>query len=137
MNERPLMYFGHPINFYNTPKEADLVRIIEARFPEYALENPNQRHHQQGYVDWKAQKGNGMQYYFQIVLPKMDAGIFLCFEDRMFGFGVFGEAEFIAQRGNPIWEIDVEGNITTMRLDTNRLLTIEETKKRIYPNYSK
>ena len=133
MESKPLLYFGHPINFYNTPKEVELIRVISAQFPQYAIENPNQPHHQQGYQKWKAEKGNGMRYYFEEVLPGMAAGVFLTFADGMFGKGVFGEAEFISARGNPIWEINLEGQIRAMMLDTQRMLTIEQTRERIYP----
>ena len=133
MEEKPLMYFGHPINFYNTPKEIELLEVIERNFPQYSIENPNQPHHQNGYQRFKAERGNGMKYYFEEVLPKMNAGIFLTFEDGMFGIGVFGEAEFISSRGNPIWEVNLEGQIRTMFLEQQRKLTIEQTRERIYP----
>jgi len=133
MEQKPLIYFGHPINFYNTPDEERLLRLISRNFPQYAIENPNQLHHQEGYKKYKAQFGNGMRYYFEEVLPRMKAGIFLCFEDGMFGKGVFGEAEFISSRGNPIWEVNLEEQIREMILDPKRCLTVEQTRKRIYP----
>lgn len=134
MAEKPLMYFGHPINFYNTTKEAELIRAIETRFPEYSVENPNQPFHQEMYKKWKAEKGSGMKYYFEELLPRMAAGTFLAFEDKMFGAGVFGEAESIHNQRKPIWEISLDSIITPMVIDTSRMLSIEETRKRVYGN---
>ncbi|MBR9683662.1 hypothetical protein GOV03_03930 [Candidatus Woesearchaeota archaeon] len=126
------IYFGHPVNTYNTEQETDLSAIIQQHFPEYEVENPNQPHHQEGYQRWKAEKGNGMQYYFQEVLPEMAAGIFLAFEDGMLGAGVYGEAESLHQDGKPIYEISLEGKISELDLDPQRFLTIEETRARVY-----
>lgn len=133
------IYFGHPVNFYegsefNTHgnKESELIKIISRRFPEYKIENPNQPPHQRNYVKWKEEKGNGMKYYFEKVLPKMNAGIFLCFEDGMFGKGVFGEAENLWKRKKDIWEINPEGRIRRMFPKPSLCLSYEETRKRVY-----
>ena len=132
MNKKPLIYFGHPVNFYNTDKEEELVAIIEEEMPGYDIENPNQPKHQEGYQSFKREKGNGMKYYFEEVLPDMDAGIFLSFEDKMFGAGVYGEAENIFHQGKPIFEITTKGSINPMTLDRSRFLSIEDTRKRVY-----
>ncbi|MBU4069837.1 MAG: hypothetical protein KJ646_02545 [Nanoarchaeota archaeon] len=132
MENKPLMYFGHPINFYNTKKEKKLIIAIQEKFPEYYIENPNQLIHKDNYIKWKERTGNGMNYYFKIVLPKMEGGTFLCFEDGMFGAGVFGEAEFLKDSGKLIYEINLEEKIKEMILDSSRTLSIKETKKRVY-----
>lgn len=127
------IYFGHPINFYNTSDEEKLVKAIEERFLMMEVENPNQPHHQEGYERWKQRRSCGMDYYFQEVLPKMAAGVFLSFADGMFGAGVWSEAIAIASAGKPIYEIDLEGRIETLKLDPHRKLTIVETRERVYP----
>jgi len=139
MENKPLMYFGHPINFYigskfnvHGNKENELIETIKERFPEYNIENPNQLIHKDNYIKWKERTGNGMDYYFKVVLPKMGAGTFLCFEDRMFGAGVFGEAEFLKDSGKLIYEINLKKGIKEMILDFSRALSIKETKKRVY-----
>ncbi len=126
------IYFGHPIDIYNTEKEKDLIEDIKKGFPEYVVENPNQPHHAEGYKIWKEKTGYGMDYFFKEVLPKMEAGIFLPFEDGKWGAGVYGEAEFLYERGKPIYEIDLEGRIKEMDLDMSRVLSIEETRARVY-----
>ncbi len=127
-----LIYFGHPVNTYNTKKESELIEIIEKNFPHLKVENPNQKHHQEGYKRFKQETGIGMNYYFQEVLPKMRAGIFLAFEDGMLGAGVYGEAEWLFNNDRRIYEITFKGDITNLILDENRKLSVEDTRDRVY-----
>jgi len=126
------IYFGHPVNVYNTPKEEELVNIIEAYFPQFEVENPNKHIHSENYVKWKAEKGNGMLYFTEVVLPSMESGVFLPFEDSMFGAGVYKEAAFLHQLGKPIYEISFNGTIANMTLDEARNLSVPETRERVY-----
>ena len=74
-----------------------------------------------------------MDYYREVVLPNCDSGIFLPFEDGMFGAGVFGEAEELYRHRKPIWEITQEGIIYPLPvLDRMKRLSIAETRKRVY-----
>ena len=126
------IYFAHPINVYNTPLEAELMTKILESFPGWIIENPNQEHHQDGYQRWKKEHGNGMDYYYKEVLPWCNAGIFLPFRDGKWGAGVFGEAEFLAERGWPIFQITHEGLITGIEnLLAIPVLSIVDTRKRI------
>jgi hypothetical protein len=134
MGEKARIYFGHPVNFYNIPKELELIKIIEKEFPLFIVENPNQPHHQEGYQRYKRETGKGMDYYFREVLPKMAVGIFLPFEDGKFGAGVFGEAEFLYNREKLIYEINLDGKTNPLSLDFSKKLSIDETRKRVYPN---
>ena len=126
------VYFGHPINFYNTAKEAELIEIIQKEFPGFDIENPNQTHHTRNYLEWKKEKGSGMAYFFDIVLPGCEKGVFMSFEDGMFGAGVFGEAEAMQRMERPIYELNVRGIIIPMLIDYSRKLSIEETRERVY-----
>lgn len=126
------IYFGHPVNIYNTPKEEELVKIIENHFSQFELENPNQLHHSQNYIKWKTEKGDGMLYFTEVVLPSVEAGIFLPFEDSMFGAGVYKEAVFLYDLGKRIYEISFDGNIADMVLDEARKLSVSETRERVY-----
>lgn len=127
------VYFGHPVNFYNTPDESRLVERIQAYFPNGQIENPNQPKHDEGYKKWKLEKGSGMKYFFEEVLPQMEVGVFLPFEDGFFGAGVYGEAEHLNKvLGRKIFEISLEGKVRSMSLDPARCLSVEETRKRIY-----
>lgn len=126
------IYFGHPINTYNTPLEAYLMNIISSAIPGWIIENPNQEHHQIGYQTWKERNGNGMSYYYEKVLPKCSAGIFLPFRDGKWGIGVYGEAEYLGQCRRPIYKITHEGVITLVQnIYEIPILSIEETRKRI------
>ena len=125
------LYFGHPVNTYNTKKELELAEIIQKEFPDHLLENPNHPRHQEAYREWKERTGNGMDYFFTQVLPLMSAGIFLPFTDRMFGAGVFGEAAFIAARKKPVYEISYAGKIVKLKIEPARALSIEQTRERL------
>ena len=130
---KPSLYFGHPVNTYDTDLEHALIGVIGARFPEYLVENPNRPEHQRAYREWKARTGNGMDYYYRKVLPNMDAGIFLPFEDGMWGAGVYHEAAFLHSAGKPVWGITWNGMpIFIPSLNPEFALSIEETKKRVY-----
>lgn len=126
------LYFGHPINFNNTPKERQLVSKIEAEFSSCIIENPNSPVHQEGYRRFKAERQNGMLYYFEEVLPKMAGGVFLPFDDGFFGAGVYGEARFLHERHKPIFQITLHGAISILDIREARALSVEETRKRVY-----
>lgn len=136
----PAIYFAHPVNYYvgskfNTHgnKENELVEIIFRNLP-YAVYNPNQLHNQENYVLWKNETGSGMNYYFDVILPHMDAGIVLPFEDGMIGAGAFGEIEKFVLSSRPAYEITESGIITPIKkLDYSRKLSIEDTQLRVYP----
>jgi len=131
MAETRKIYFGHPISFYNTTKESFLIKRIKEAFPEFEIENPNSKIHRENYEKWKIEKGNGMRYFIEKVIPKMDAGVFLAFEDKNFGAGVAKEAEELTKLGKPTYEINFNGEIFALNLDFGRFLTIEETRKRL------
>jgi len=129
----PKIYFGHPVNTYNTSLEERLMASIQRNFPDHKIENPSEPHHQGGYQKWKQETGNGMNYYFEIVLPSCDTGgVFLPFRDGMWGAGIFSEAEFLTQRERHIWQINAGGFIIPVtQLGEYRKLSIEETRARI------
>jgi hypothetical protein len=131
--QRERIYFGHPINFYNTPKEAELVRKIQERFPNCDVISPHLPVHKEGYQRYKLEKGNGMLYFETEVLPAMDAGVFLPFEDGKFGAGVFREMKFLRERIRPIFGISLEGFLWVIDINSAEALTVEETRKRVYP----
>jgi hypothetical protein len=132
MDIKPKIYFGHPINLYNTLLERELIEAIRTHFPEWDIENPNQSHHFQGYNRRKNEGGRGMDYFFEEVLPQMDGGIFLAFEDGKFGAGVFGEAGWLRDHQHPIFEIGRDKKIGELELDDSRKLSIDETRTRVY-----
>ena len=125
------MYFGHPVNVYDTELERFLLRKICEEFPDWAIENPNQKHHAEGYQHYK-EIGRGMNYYFEEVLPYCDGGIFLPFRDGAWGAGVYGEARALSAQGCGIWQIDADGVISHASLLTHaHVLSVEETRARI------
>lgn len=129
---RKKLYFGHPINTYNTELEDKLLQKISEIFPDWDIENPNQKHHQEGYKRRKEAHENGMDYFYKEVLPQCDGGVFLPFRDGSWGAGIFGEAEFLLEIGRPIWQIATDGVVTQITdLASVSLLSVEETISRV------
>lgn len=126
------IYFGHPINTYDTELERELLRVTSAAFPKMHIENPNQKHHQEGYKFWKEKYGNGMNYFYKEVLPACGAGIFLPFRDGKWGAGIFGEALFLFKRKCLIYQITHRGLMEKLiNLKSIPILSIEETRLRL------
>ena len=126
------LYFGHPINTYNTDLERQLILSINVAFPDCVIENPNAQKHQDGYVLWREKIGNGMAYFIEEVLPHCGSGIFLAFRDGKFGSGVVSEMRFFTERNYPTWEILPNGDISALKTPhADRILSVEETRSRI------
>lgn len=128
---RQKMYFGQPINVYGTELQQRLLKAIAAAFPDWDIENPDQERHSAGYRRRVDEGGRGMDYYFEEVLPGCLAGTFLPFRDGKFGTGVYAEAKCLHDHGCLIYEIDADCRITSLLPDERRVLTVEETRKRI------
>jgi len=138
MSGRERIYFGHPVNVYGTPLQADLLARIAGRFPEYEILNPDAPEHEAAYKEYAKTrvdadgKPTGMGYFFEEVLPTCRAGVFLPFRDGLFGKGVFGEAAWLMVRGFPVWEISPHGVIVPIRdFSPSRCLSRDQTRERI------
>jgi len=130
------LYFGHPINTYNTPLEKSLLGTIQDHFGKvFETFNPNQEKCAKKYAEYSKIPGKrGMDYYFEEVLPNMDAGIFLPYSDGKFGKGVYSEAQTINKANKRIWQITHRGIITPLNLTEENCLSVEETRARVYAN---
>lgn len=128
------LWFGHPVNIYNTELEARLLRKISEAFPDWEIENPNQETHQEEYRRWKDRTGNGMDYFIRVILPNCQGGVFLPFRDGAWGAGVFKEAKFLADNGCPLWMITADGALVTVTLSAVHALSVDETRARIRTN---
>lgn len=103
---RPKLYFAHPVNTYDTDLEKDMLSRLKRFFPEFYIENPNQLHHQEEYMEWKNNKPgkSGMDYFYEKVLAKCDAGTVGCpFLDGKLGAGVAGEMIYHLKKNKKIW----------------------------------
>lgn len=110
------LYFAHPVNVYDEPIEQQMISLVQAWFPDYEIENPNQPCHQKGYTEWKEKYGNGMRYFYEIVLPSCKAGcVAMPFLDGLLGAGVAGEV---------IWYL--ARNMRTYLIEPPKLTTIRE-----------
>lgn len=127
------VYFGRPLNVYDTPLDIKLTAFIQKVFSGWEIEDPNQEKHREGYQHWMEKTGRGMNYYFQEVLPQMDSGVFLSFPDGKFGAGVYSEAECLFKLDKLIWKISPLVVMSTMRnMSELEVLSVEETRRRIY-----
>lgn len=127
----PIIYFAHPVNTYGTPLEKELLDALARAFPDCEVLNPNAPEHDKGYREWKERTGRGMQYFYREVLPACSSGVFLAFRDGKWPKGVFGEAENLAKRGCPIFQIFPDGTIAKIELAEVEPLTVDETRARI------
>ena len=132
------LYFGHPINVYGTPLQASLLQAIASTFKGWEIVNPDGPEHSAAYQEYAKTrvdgdgKPTGMGYFFEVILPTCQGGVFLPFRDDMFGKGVFGEALWLFERSFPVWQITHQSVIFPIQhLDLGRCLTREATRERI------
>lgn len=68
------LYFGHPIDRYDTDQEDRLLNAIKSRFP-VKIVTPGSDHHQRAYDEYKQDHDKGMKYFLNEVLPDCDGGV--------------------------------------------------------------
>ena len=133
------IYFGHPINTYDTKLELLIIAAIHREFPNAKLVNPNQIHHQYAFQRCQGLLGDGMKYFLEEVLPGCEGGVFLPFRDGLFGAGVAKEALVLLKEAKPIWSVTVgDDEITFIPIksqDQIKSLTLEETLLRLENPY--
>jgi hypothetical protein len=122
-----MIYYAHPVSTYGTATEFDDVTRIATSLG--AVINPNTPEHHAGYEACKAASGDGMVYFYDEVLPLCAACVVRAFDDEMIGAGVWGEAEWFATRGLPVYEIGER--IELLTLDPVRRLSVDETRLRL------
>lgn len=129
------LYFAHPINVYGTELEQKLLRALAARFPGWTIVNPDGPEHEEGYQRWKRRTGKGMGYFLEEVLPKCHGRVVMPFRDGKWGSGVFTEAEFLENRGFPLWLVTHRCSIAETSVAEakacGRVLSADETRTRI------
>lgn len=117
------IYFAHPTADYGTPLEAAAIALIQARFPDATIVNPNSPEHHAGY------ERAGMDYFFAEVLPTCNACVYIGFDDEMIGAGVAAEFLWFQARGFRTWELFWPSK-TAAHDERGRVLTIDETRAR-------
>jgi hypothetical protein len=128
------IYFGHPVNTYNTPLEKSLLTYLQESFPGCEIINPNSAEHDAGYKHYHQDRADGMAYFYAEVLPHCATGVFLPFGDGMWAAGCAGEANwFLAKRCDTIWRIDPDWRLVQMsNLPDHLILSVPATRERIY-----
>lgn len=127
------IYFGHPVNTYNTEFEKSIEEKINTLFSQYDILNPNGKQHQEGYQEFKKKYGNGMKYFYEEVLPQTEAGIYLLFPEGTLGAGVGGEMNYHIDNGKPVFIMNHRKDLIHERKFSNlSILSVEETRDRVY-----
>lgn len=121
------VYYAHPIWFYDTDDERADVEEIARQLG--GVLNPNAPEHNTGYRERKARTGNGMDYFYEDVLPGCRACVFRADRDGRISSGVAGEVSWFIERGRPVYEI-VDGALVPAGLDPTRVMSIEESRRR-------
>lgn len=111
MSKQDVLYFAHAVNAYDTPYETAAIALISETFPRADIENPNQPHHQEGYVAYQERTAKnrddhkGMSYFYDEVLPNCTGCVSMPFLDGRFGLGVAGETKQCLENGLPTYGI--------------------------------
>lgn len=119
------IYFAHPVTDYGTEREANAVAVLESYWKEsrgqrLEIENPNQPHHQAGYV------AGGMDY-FKGVVDACWSLAFMRFPNGAIGAGVGREIRWAIINGKMIYEI-FDGRIYQARSMPTPVLSVEDTR---------
>lgn len=116
------IYLAHPITDYGgSERQVQAVAaLIEAGF---AVENPDQPHHQVGYAEM------GMNYFANAVYS-CDCLAFMRFPDGSIGAGVGKEIKWAMADGHPIYEV-FEGKVHKVDGLPTPILSVEDTRATI------
>lgn len=115
------VYFGHPVDIYDTEKEAELEQAIDNEFDGYVV-NPSRNHYQQCYDEF------GIDYFLDHVLQNIDVGVFHPFDDGTYGAGQAAEIAELIDRYKPVYEIDDSGAIDELVIP----LPVRETREKLH-----
>ncbi len=120
------VYFGHPISTYGTQLESDLILQIQHFFCGAEVINPASGDYCKGWAD------HGMAFFDGQMLPLLDCGVFLPFQDGKWGSGVAYEVRKCLAQSKPCWKILPTREISSLSaLDDTECLNTEETRARI------
>ena len=121
-------YFAHMVNIYGTPLEGAAVALIRQTFPDAAIQNPNEPEHQKAYGEYarRAKESGtthkGMNYFYDVMLPKCDGCVSMVFLDRKMGLGVAGESKWFLERGMNVWLLAPSRGLETAKEDIDRFI---------------
>lgn len=120
------IYFAHPITDYGSKRQADALTALEAYWREerprqpLEIENPDQPHHQAGYV------ARGMDYFKGIVESCWSLA-FMRFPNGAIGAGMGREIKWAFNTCGRVYEL-FDGRIYHVANMPTPILTVEETR---------
>jgi len=112
---KPRVYYAHPINIYNSPRERRDLEALE--YMGFEVVNPNGPEHDAGYRE------EGMDYFYDLV-GECDGIAFRAFADGNIPAGVAKEVNWMVVKGGFVIELptcidrrtcDVEDTRTFLR----------------------
>lgn len=115
------LYFGHPVNTYNTPVEDAVIELIRYHFPGVEIDNPNTPEYQERYDKLKESTGGthgahrGMDVFYETIKDD-DGCVALPFLDGRMGLGVAGEAQKTLVYGKTVWLIEPSHELSEAEL---------------------
>lgn len=122
---RRKLYFAHPRAFYNKPEEKKAEGLINKKFPEHIIVNPN--------VSWI--QGRVEELGFDIFFKVIDTVEFICampFSDGKMGNGTWREIEYADKKGKDIYVVNPwKGTLELTKKTFIKWLSPEETYYRI------
>jgi len=94
------IYFGHPRLYYNTKWETKAIQMIQKKWPNLIVLNPNQRNRFEKNV-----KKSGFKIFYTLV-DRCEIGAFMLMENGKWGAGIFREAQQMEKSGKKIFEVN-------------------------------
>jgi hypothetical protein len=123
------LYFGHPKITYGKPVEKKLLKILQKRFPDHKIINPNQPEHQRG-----AKKESWP--YFEKMLDKTHVGVFFPLHNDSLGAGVVYEIKHLLKKQKKVFLFDsISGELKPVKelgdvkKHGYRILSLKETRE--------
>lgn len=113
--KKPLLYYAHPMGFYNTKREEESLACLQKYFPNYEIINPNSPEH----------SGKNMKYYLNLV--RLSSVVVVeAFNEYILGAGVYSEAEVATWSNIPL-KILKDKEVLDLDLKQCHRLSIEDT----------
>lgn len=119
------LYFAHARALYDSNTEGKALKLIQEKFPDHIIINPN--------VDWIQGKCDDMGFdIFFKVISTASKIVFMPFKDNKVGNGTWRECQYGHKEGIPLFEVNpYRGTIKEFEFNKIKYLSPEETFSRI------
>lgn len=131
--EQLRIYFAHPVTMYETPRETEVLNLIQKKYPNSIIYNPGAKKFQDLFSKYRDQHPDDYMKFFFDIVGKCDMVITYPFEDGTIGAGKGKEMEHGYNNGLEIYLIDnktLEFNKVNDMNDID-IMSVEETRNKI------